>query len=403
MRVAMFTREYPPNVYGGAGVHVAYMSRELAKSIDVDVYCWGDQKENLGRLHVYGHEPWDEISQGATSRFTTALETLSLNLTQVKDLSGIELAHTHTWYAAMAGLWAKKLYGIPFVLTSHSLEPMRAWKAEQLGRGYQLSSWIEKTAIDDADAIIAVSRAAEQDLLRCYPEATGRSRVIYNGIDPAEFSPSSDTAVLRKFGVDEHAPYVLFIGRVTRQKGVTHLMDAARYLPPEAQIVLCAAAPDTAEIADELRRQTEEARKSRRVIWIERMLGNNEKIQLYSHASVFCCPSVYEPFGITNLEAMACSVPVVASAVGGIPEIVVDGETGYLVPFDRQPVTGFPANPALFANNLAAKINTLLQDPAKRRQFGKAGRRRAAEMFSWTKIAAQTVELYRGLIAQRMP
>lgn len=398
MRVALFTREYPPNIYGGAGVHVDYISRELARIVDVQVYCWGHQHEEIGRLRVLGQEPWNEISQGATGRFKTALEAISLNLTQVKKLEGVDLAHTHTWYAAIAGVLAKKLYGIPFVLTSHSLEPLRAWKAEQLGRGYVLSSWIEKTAIDEADAIVAVSHAAQQDLLRCYPEAAGRTRVIYNGIDPVEFANTRDTAALHRYGVDPRSPYVLFIGRVTRQKGVTYLMDAARHLPAEVQIVLCAAAPDTVEIAEELRGKIAEARQSRRVIWIEEMLNNQEKIQLYSHARVFCCPSIYEPFGITNLEAMACSVPVVGSAVGGIAEIIKDEETGYLVPFDREPVTGFPRDPDRFAKNLASKIKELIDNPEKCRHFGAAGRKRAVEHFSWTGIAAQTMDLYRELL-----
>lgn len=398
MRVVLFTREYPPDVYGGAGVHVSYLSRELSKTADVEVQCWGTQHEDHGRLHIRGQEPWSEISQGVTGRFKTSLEALSLNLTQVKHLEDVDLAHTHTWYAAMAGLLAKKLYNIPFVMTSHSLEPLRAWKAEQLGRGYSVSSWIEKAAIDEADAIIAVSHGAEQDLLRCYPEAKGRTRVIYNGIDPTEFTSTTETAALEKFGIDLHSPYILFIGRVTRQKGVTHLMDAARHLPREVQLVLCAAAPDTAEIAQELRLKVEDARQTRPVIWIEQMLGNREKIQLLSHAGVFCCPSIYEPFGITNLEAMACSIPVVASAVGGITEIVEEGKTGYLVPFDREPVTGYPCNPDRFARDLADKIRELLNSPEKCRRFGEAGRKRAVDKFSWNSIAVQTIDLYRELI-----
>jgi starch synthase len=402
MKVGVFTREFPPQIYGGAGVHVDYLSRELAKEIPVEVHCWGPQNFDSGNLHVRGALPWEEITNGTEGKFKNALEALSLNLTQVKSLTGIDVVHTHTWYASMAGYLAKKLYNIPFVLTTHSLEPLRAWKAEQLGSGYAMSSWMERTAILDADAIIAVSQGTKTDILRAYPEVkANRVHVIYNGIDLAEYRKSSDTKALTDHGVDATVPYVLFIGRVTRQKGVTHLVDAIRYLPREAQVVLCAGAPDTPEIASELRQKVESARRERpRVVWIEKMVTRQEAIQLYSHARVFCCPSIYEPFGIINLEAMSCSTPVVATATGGIKEVVVDGETGYLVPFDQDPVTGFPTDPEKLARDLAFQINRLLEDPERCKRFGDAGRRRVEETFSWTAIAKQTIRLYEQVIQQ---
>ena len=403
MRVGLFTREYPPQVYGGAGVHVDYLSRELAKEIEVEVHCWGPQHADHGNLHVRGAEPWPEITHGTEGKFKGALEAFSLNLTQVKALRGVDVVHTHTWYVSMAGFLAKKLYGVPFVLTTHSLEPLRAWKAEQLGSGYAMSSWMEHTAILDADAIIAVSQGTKADIQRAYPDVDpGRIHVIYNGIDLAEYQQTAATKALTDYGVDPAVPYVLFVGRITRQKGVTHLVDAIRYLPPDTQVVLCAGAPDTPEIAAELRSKVEEARKAHpRIVWIEKMVTKQEAIQLYSNARVFCCPSVYEPFGIINLEAMACRAPVVASATGGIKEVVVEGETGYLVPFDQDPVTSFPRDPEKFARDLAQRLNEMLEDPEKCRRFGDAGRRRVEEIFSWTAIAHQTIGLYQGLIEQR--
>ena len=404
MRVGLFTREYPPHVYGGAGVHVDYLSRELAKEIEVEVHCWGSQNIDRGNLHVRGAQPWGEITNGTESKFKNALEALSLNLTQVKSLTGIDIVHTHTWYASMAGYLGKKLYNMPFVLTTHSLEPLRAWKAEQLGSGYAMSSWMERTAMLDADAIIAVSEGMKADILSAYPEVqTDRIHVIYNGIDPAEYQKSSETKALTDYGVDPALPYVLFVGRITRQKGVTHLVDAVRYLPLETQVVLCAGAPDTPEIAAEMRQKVEDARRGHpRIIWIEKMVTKPEVIQLYSHARVFCCPSVYEPFGIINLEAMACRTPVVASATGGIREVVVEGETGYLISFDQDPVTSFPNDPEKFARDLALGIRRLLEDPEGCRRFGDAGRRRVEQLFSWSAIAQQTIRLYQQLIQQRL-
>ena len=443
MRVGLMTREYPPYVYGGAGVHVEYLSRELAKKIEVDVYAWGEQpgqdeipdstQPPNPDLHVHFQQPWQAISTGTQAKFKGALEALSLNLLEQLDLSAIDIVHTHTWYVAMAGFFAKKLYGIPFVLTTHSLEPLRAWKAEQLGSGYALSSWMERTAILDADAIIAVSNGTKADIQRAYPDVDpARIHVIYNGIDLDQYQYTGSTDALEKYGVDMTRPYVLFVGRITRQKGVTHLVDAIKHLPPGTQVVLCAGAPDTPEIAEEMRAKVEAARmatpgsqhaavenfgpdgghsmatgdptgRGHNIVWIEKMVTKAEAIQLYSHCAVFCCPSVYEPFGIINLEAMACGAPVVASATGGILEVVVDATigsshgTGYLVPFDADQTTGFPSEPEQFSRDLAERLTDLLAAPERARAMGQAGRKRVEEHFSWTAIADQTVALYRSL------
>ncbi len=398
MKVVLFTREYPPYIYGGAGVHVDYLSRELAKKIEVEVHAFGDQHSAQGHLTVRGHQPWSELAT-TEGKFKAALEALSVNLDSIKALAGVNVVHTHTWYVSMAGFWAKKLYDVPQVLTTHSLEPLRAWKAEQLGSGYAMSSWMEKTAIESADAIIAVSSETKSDILRVYPEVRPeRVHVIYNGIDLKEYQPVKDTSALTAHGVDPTRLFVLFVGRITRQKGVTHLVDAIRHLPAATQIVLCAGAPDTPEIAAEMRAKVEAARAyNPSVIWIEKMLSKPEVIQFYTHAAVFCCPSVYEPFGIINLEAMACHTAVVASATGGIKEVVVEGETGYLVPFAADPVTNMPLDPERFARELAARLQELLNDPARRERMGIAGRKRVEKLFSWTAIADQTIALYRQL------
>jgi alpha-maltose-1-phosphate synthase len=387
MRVGLMTREYPPQVYGGAGVHVEYLSRELAKLIEVEVHCWGTQRGDVGNLHVRGDEPPPEVTAGTNAKFKTAVDALALNLAQMKELGAIDVVHTHTWYASMAGFLAKKLYGIPFVLTTHSLEPLRAWKAEQLGSGYAMSSWMERTAILDADAVIAVSNGTKADILRAYPEVdAAKVHVIYNGIDLAEYQKTSATDALVKYGVDVSAPYVLFVGRITRQKGVVHLVDAVKYLPKGMQVVLCAGAPDTPEIAAEMRAGVEAARAAGgNIVWIEKMVTKPEAIELY---------------GIINLEAMACGAPVVASAVGGILEVVVDGETGYLVPFAPDAVTGFPVDGDKFSRDLAKRIAELMSDPDLCAKFGAAGRKRVEETFAWEAIAAQTVELYRGLVGK---
>jgi starch synthase len=400
LRVGLMSREYPPDVYGGAGVHVEYLSRELAKKIEVEVHCWGDQKIDQGNLHVRGSCPWSAITEGTNQKFKTALETLSLNLAQMVMLERIDIVHTHTWYVSMAGFLAKTLFDVPFVLTTHSLEPLRAWKAEQLGSGYRMSSWIERTAIHDADAIVAVSKGTREDILKAYPEVDpARIHVIYNGIDLDEYQRTSDTTALTKYGVDPALPYVLFVGRITRQKGVTHLVDAIRHMPRNTQVVLCAGAPDTPEIAAEMRQKVDDVKTvNPHVVWIEKMVTKKEAIQLYSNCRVFCCPSVYEPFGIINLEAMACHAPVVASATGGILEVVVDTETGYLVPFEQDPLTKFPSDPDKFSRDLAARINELMTDPEKARRFGDTGRKRVEAKFAWSAIADQTIALYQRMI-----
>lgn len=402
MRVGLFTREFPPHVYGGAGVHVDYLSRELARKIDVEVHCFGEQKLQEGHLAVEGHQPWTRISEGTEAKFKGVLEALSINLDEVKTLN-VDIVHTHTWYAAMAGFWAKKLYNVPFVLTTHSLEPLRAWKSEQLGRGYRMSSWMEKTAIESADAVIAVSRGTRDDILRAYPGIDPAViRVIYNGIDLDEYRRDRQTNFLEAFGVDAARPFVLFVGRITRQKGVTHLVDAIHYLPRDTQVVLCAGAPDTPQIAAEMRAKVERLQHThKRVIWIEKMVSKPEVIQLYSHAAVFCCPSIYEPFGIINLEAMACETAVVASATGGIKEVVVPEETGYLVALEQDEVTNVPLDPDGFARALASRLADVLADPEKQRRFGLAGRRRVEAHFSWSAIADQTIALYRTLVMRQ--
>ncbi len=445
MRVGLMTREYPPYVYGGAGVHVEYLSRELARQIEVEVHAWGAPPKSAAdletshvepvhpNLEVHFEQPWDAITNGTNAKFKGALEALSLNLLQNLNLDSLDVVHTHTWYVAMAGFLAKKLYGIPFVLTTHSLEPLRAWKAEQLGTGYALSSWMEKTAILDADAIVAVSNGTREDIQKAYPEVDpARIHVIYNGIDLEQYRYTEETSALEKYGVDKSKPYVLFVGRITRQKGVTHLVEAIQYLPPGTQVVLCAGAPDTPEIAEEMRAKVEALRRKtplsqpaavenhtppgvkpaghsfatgdplgvgHNIVWIEQMVTKEEAIQLYSHCAVFCCPSVYEPFGIINLEAMACGAPVVASATGGILEVVVEGETGHLVPFEQDPETSFPLEPQQFAEDLARRLVELLADPERAKSMGEAGRRRVEAQFSWTAIADQTIALYRSLVA----
>jgi starch synthase len=403
MRVGLMTREYPPYVYGGAGVHVEYLSRELAKSIEVEIHAWGEQPTDtpqIPHLQVHFEQPWPAITTGTDAKFKGALEALSLNLLQNLHLEELDVIHTHTWYVSMAGFLAKMLYNIPFVLTTHSLEPLRAWKAEQLGSGYALSSWMERTTIEAADAIIAVSNGTRADILRAYPTVDpARIHVIYNGIDLNQYQYTPDTAALTKYGVDQTKPYVLFVGRITRQKGVTHLVDAVAHLPPGTQVVLCAGAPDTPEIAAEMRDKVTAAKASgANILWIEAMVSKAEAIQLYSHCAVFACPSVYEPFGIINLEAMACGAPVVASATGGILEVIVEGETGHLVAFEPDATTGFPTDPAQFSRDLASAIATVLNDPAKAKAMGAAGRKRVEDHFSWTAIAAQTIELYRSLL-----
>jgi len=401
-KVALFTKEYPPYVYGGAGVHVEYLSRALAKSIEVDVRCFGDQRADDGNLSLRGTPQWDETKQNTDPRFIGAVDAFARSLVMAKDRLDADLVHCHTWYTDMGGLLASKLWGVPYILTIHSLEPLRPWKVEQLGNAYHLSAWMERTAIEQADAVIAVSRETRADVLRLFDIAPERVHVIHNGIDLAEYRPVATKDVLIANGIDPDRPFLLFVGRITRQKGIIHLVNAIPAIDPGLQIVLCAGAPDTPEIAREMEERVAEASALRPdVIWIRDMLPRAAAIELYSHAAIFCCPSVYEPFGIINLEAMACETAVVASNVGGIPEVVVPGETGLLVDPGLTPGGFDPADPAAFSRRLAEAINTLARDPALRQRFGQAGRRRVLEHFTWEAIAERTLALYKSVVAAR--
>jgi starch synthase len=377
VRVGLLTREFPPEVYGGAGVHVEYLSAQLHRMLDVEVHCFGRD-----RADARAYRTPAELAEA-----NAALQTLATDLEIADGVAGCDLVHSHTWYANMAGHWAKLLHGIPHVATTHSLEPLRPWKAEQLGGGYALSVWAERTALEAADAVIAVSAGMREDVLATYPHIEPeRVRVIYNGIDTDEYAPDHGTEVLRRHGVDPARPYVIFVGRITRQKGLPHLLRAARDLPASVQLVLCAGAPDTPELAAEVTELVAELARGRGdVIWIEQMLPRPDVIQLLTGATAFVCPSVYEPLGIVNLEAMACSTAVVASAVGGIPEVVAEGTTGLLVP---------PGDEAA----LSAALIEVVTDPARAQQMGAAGRERAVRQFSWQTIAEQTAALYRELL-----
>ena len=398
MKVLFLTNEYPPHIYGGAGVHVAYLSRELAKSMPVEVRCFGDQNFEDRNLKVRGFElDTTEFTcpKPLQSVFGAVRRCTDFNTTNIDA----DLVHCHTWYSHFGGILAKLNYGISFVITVHSLEPLRPWKREQLGGGYDFSLWIEKTALEMADAIIAVSGETKCDIERLFDVDPNRVRVIHNGIDLEEYRRVDSTDALKRHGVNPDEPYLLFVGRITRQKGIIYLVRAIQFMDPGFQIVLCAGAPDTPEIAAEMQRAIEQAKAKRSdIIWIEEMVDRNAVIEFYSHAAVFCCPSIYEPFGIINLEAMACGTAVVASAVGGIKEVVVDGETGFLVPLEQMKESPFePLNPEKFSRDLAGKINQLMKDGQLREKFGKAGRKRAEEKFSWSTIAEKTKALYESL------
>ncbi len=397
-KAAFFTNEYPPYIYGGAGVHVEYLTRELAQIIPVEVRCFGDQDITDLTLRVRGYPVWEEMKANTDRRFTGVMGAFSRCLAMAKDTLDADVVHCHTWYTHMAGVLARTLWDVPLVITTHSLEPLRPWKVEQLGNGYYLSSWIEKTAIEQADAVIAVSQETREDVLRLFNVQPERVHVIHNGIDLQEYRPVAATDALERHGVDLSRPYVLFVGRITRQKGIIHLVQAIPQIDPELQVVLLAGAPDTPEIAEEMTAGVQAAAKARGgVIWVQDMLPRPDVIQFYSHAAVFCCPSVYEPFGIINLEAMACETAVVASAIGGIPEVVVPGETGELVPLPLRPSTFEPQDARQFAADLAAAINKVASDTALQERYGKAGRRRAETYFSWAAIARHTLDLYQDL------
>ena len=399
MRALILTNEFPPSVYGGAGVHIDELTRHLRSLIELDIRTFGTQASAGPGWRAQGYPPAHDLSD-ADDRLRSVFDALSRDLAMVAHPVQADVAHAHTWYTHLAGVLARLAYGIPLVVTVHSLEPLRPWKREQLGGGYDVSSWIERTALEAADAVIAVSRETREDVLRLFDLPAERVHVIHNGIDAEFYQPDPAMSALERHGIDPAVPYVLFVGRVTRQKGIVHLVRAIRHLDPGIGVVLCAGQPDTPQIAAEMQAGVAAAQAERpNVVWIGEMVSREEARQLYSHAAVFCCPSVYEPFGIINLEAAACETPVVASAVGGIPEVVVDGETGLLVPVDLSvddPMS--PVDPDGFERNLAGAINALMADAGTREVMGRAARRRAVERFSWTRIARETVDLYRSVV-----
>lgn len=387
MRVGILTREFPPDVYGGAGVHVEHLVAALRSfsDLDVDVHCFGDPRPGAQAHQI----PAELVSANS------AIQALGVDLSMVNSVADCDVLHSHTWYANFAGHLASMLYGVPHVVSAHSLEPRRPWKAEQLGGGYRISSYVERSAYDAAAAVIAVSRGMRTDILDCYPDLDpDKVQVIYNGVDAAAYAPTHDKATLRARGIDPDRPYVIFVGRITRQKGVIHLVDAARALPPDAQLVLCAGAADTLDLEAEVAAGIATLQRERTgVVWIEEMLPRTEVVSLLSQATVFCCPSVYEPLGIVNLEAAACGTAVVASDVGGIPEVVSDGETGLLVHYDAE-------DPRSFEDELAARMSELLADPNRAAAMGAAGRERVLQEFGWPAIAVRTAQVYAAALSQ---
>lgn len=403
MKIMMITNEYPPHIYGGAGVHVDYLCRELVRLDDarhrLKVLCFGDQQESGANFDVTGIAGMPDLfRQGEANE--KVIDVLRRNIAITGLAGNADIVHCHTWYAFLAGCLVKQFMEIPLVITVHSLEPKRPWKREQIGTGYNVSGWLEKTAMENADGIIAVSQGMKSDIMNCYQPDAEKIRVIYNGIDTGQYQKTLNPDILVAYGIDPLKPYVLFVGRLTRQKGIIHLVHALPYINEGVQIVLCAGAPDTEAIAREMRVEVERARVGapNDIIWIPDMVPVEQIIVLYSHATLFVCPSVYEPFGIINLEAMACGTPVVAAAVGGIPEVVVHGQTGILVPFD--PVSSAdpePLRPEQYARDLAAAINELLRAPERRQIMGAESRQRVESHFRWEAIAQQTLEYYEEL------
>ena len=404
MRIAILTNEYPPNVYGGAGVHVEYLTRELTRveggNHTVEVLCFGDQSVRDGNLTVRGVNPEAKLP-AQDPRHAKFLDTMLRDLVMAGSLHEIDVVHCHTWYTHLAGCLVKQLTGARLVLTTHSLEPHRPWKVEQLGSAYLASSWVERTAYQNADGVIAVSDSMREDVHNLYGVPFEKIRVIHNGIDLNQYKPTPDPAVLGRYGIDPDSPFILFVGRITRQKGIIHLVRAIKHLKPGVQVVLCAGAPDTEEIGREMKERVEEARResANPIHWIAQIVPKEEIIALYTQAALFVCPSVYEPFGIINLEAMACGTPVVASAVGGIKEVVVPDKTGVLVPFEPLGGTGFePKDPDRFARDLAGAVNGLLNDPERLQRMGSRSRERVEHFFSWTSIARWTADFYWDLV-----
>ncbi|MBM3890454.1 MAG: glycogen synthase [Verrucomicrobia bacterium] len=404
MNIGILTNEYPPHVYGGAGVHVEYLTRELAR-LDggrhaVKVLCFGDQKITTGNPQVEGIQPSFDLP-AHDPRHAKFFDTLLRDIMMAGTLADVDVVHCHTWYSHYAGCLVKQLQQVPLVLTTHSLEPHRPWKVEQLGTAYNTSTWIERTAYQNADGVVAVSQSMRRDVHDLYDVPFDKIRVIHNGIDLNLYRPTPNPAVLKAYGVNPDKPYILFVGRITRQKGIIHLVNAIKHVRDGVQIVLCAGAPDTKEIGGEMAEAVARAKHQTKneMIWVEKIVPKNEIVSLYTHATLFVCPSVYEPFGIINLEAMACGTPVVASAVGGIPEAVVHGETGMLVPIEPVSETNVePRDPEQFARNLATAINTLLDSPARLQEMAAAARRRVEEHFGWPAIARQTLEFYQQLV-----
>jgi len=407
MKIGILTNEYPPNVYGGAGVSVEYLTDELCKLDQrrhaVKVLCFGEQKEQRDNLSVSGVHPVQDFHT-IDPRHCKFLETMLNDLVMAGEVADVDIVHCHTWYSHLAGMLVKQLLQIPMILTTHSLEPHRPWKVEQLGAAYHASSWVERTAYQNADGVIAVSRSMKEDVHKLYDVPLERIGIIHNGINLDQYKPTIDPQVLDWHGIDREVPYVLFVGRITRQKGIIHLVNAIRSIDAGVQIILCAGAPDTREIGEEMEQAVEEARRhaANPIIWIPEMLPKEEIIALYSQASVFVCPSVYEPFGIINLEAMACETPVVASQIGGIPEVVIPEQTGLLVAIDPRSKTDVePANPQRFSADLAAAINQLLRAPEASREMGKQARKRVEAHFSWASVAAQTLGFYQQTLKAR--
>ncbi|MBI3039991.1 glycogen synthase [bacterium] len=399
MKVLFLTNEYPPYSYGGAGVHVEYLTRELSSQINVEVRCFGDQAKDLPPLQVKGFNVNEEAYKNSPSNLKSVFTTLERCLGFAGAGIDADLVHCHTWYTHMGGIWAKLNYKIPLVITTHSLEPLRPWKREQLGAGYDFSCWVEKTALEMADAVIAVSKGTKIDILKHFKVQPDKVKIIPNGIDTEEYRKVNSSDCFSKFGVNPNIPYVLFVGRITRQKGIIHFVNAIPHLQPNIQVVLAAGQPDTPEIAKEMKACVDNVRATREnVVWLPEMVDKKSIIELYSNASVFCCPSIYEPFGIINLEAMACETPVVASSVGGIPEVVVNNETGFLVELQQQKEPPFePVDPKKFSEDLAEKINTLLSKNELRQGMAIKGRKRVENLFSWKSVAKQTIELYNTL------
>jgi alpha-maltose-1-phosphate synthase len=403
VHIVILTNEYPPYVYGGAGVHVEYLSRELAElegqAHGVKILCFGDQRLQEGNFTVEGVAADGQLP-AQDPRHQKFLETMMRDVVMAGSVREADIIHCHTWYSHLAGCLLKPLLGAPLVLTTHSLEPHRPWKVEQLGSAYHAGSWVERTAYQNADGVIAVSEAMRRDVHALYDVSFDKIRVIHNGIDVHQYKPAPNPAVLQSYHIDPTIPFVLFVGRITRQKGIMHLINAIQYMRPGIQVVLCAGAPDTPALGEELATRVEQAggESPSRIIWVPQMVPKEDVIALYTHASIFVCPSVYEPFGIINLEAMACETPVVAAAVGGIPEVVVHGETGLLVPFEPVGAQDFePMAPEQFAQDLAAAVNRLLDDPAAMRAMARKARERVERYFSWTSIAQRTLEFYRDL------